>query len=157
MLAWHLGKRDEINTCRFIMKVREATSSKCVLISTDGWPAYEYAIDIGLSDCASYGRLIKVNYPNWVEAVFGDPDIDEIETTYIERFNGTLRQWCKRFSRKTYAFSKKWEKLEAALALAFTAHNYRRVHATLRVTPVMAAGLTGHPWTMNELLEEACL
>ena len=92
ILAWHLGKRDEINTCRFILKVREATSSKQFQISTDGWPAYEYAIERGLSDRASYGRIVKVTYPGRVEAVFGDPNIDDIETTFIERYNGTLRQ-----------------------------------------------------------------
>ena len=157
ILAWHLGKRDEINTCRFILKVREATSSKRFQISTDGWPAYEYAIERGLSDRASYGRIVKVNHPGRVEAVFGNPDIDEIETTFIERYNGTLRQWCKRMTRKTYAFSKKWDKLEAALGLGFAHYNFCRIHRTLRVTPAMAAGLTDHPWTTAELLEMACL
>jgi hypothetical protein len=33
--------------------------------------------------------------------------------------------------------------------------NFVRVHQTLRVTPAMAAGLTDHVWTMEELLDEA--
>jgi hypothetical protein len=40
-------------------------------------------------------------------------------TSHIERQNGSLRQWCKRLTRLTYAFSKKWANLRAALALHF--------------------------------------
>lgn len=157
ILAWHLGKRDMPSTCQFIWKVREATSSRRFQISTDGFEAYEHAIEIGLSDRASYGRIVKVSYPGRVEAVFGNPDVSAIETTYIERFNGTLRQWCKRLTRKTYAFSKKWEMLEAALALEFAHYNFCRTHKTLKRTPAMAAGLADHPWSVEELLEAACV
>ena len=97
-----------------------------------------------------------MTHPGRVEAVFGNPNVDEIETTYIERYNGTLRQWCKRLTRKTYAFSKKWERLEAALALAFAHYNFCRVHGTLRRTPAMAAGLATRPWSTDELLTAAC-
>src|SRR5690242_7274318 len=30
-------------------------------------------------------------------------------TSHVERKNGSLRQWCKRMTRLTYAYSKKWE------------------------------------------------
>ena len=155
--AWHLGKRDFASTCRFILKVRKATSGKRFQISTDGFPEYEHAIEIGLSDRASYGRIVKVDHPGRVEAVFGNPNVSEIETTYIERYNGTLRQWCKRMTRKTYAFSKKWDMLEAALALNIAHYNFCRKHRTLKMTPAMAAGLTDHVWTVEELLTAACL
>lgn len=157
ILAWHLGKRDLPDTCRFVYKVRQATSARRFQISTDGFESYEHAIEIGLSDRASYGRIVKVVHPGRVEAVFGNPNVAEIETTYIERFNGTLRQWCKRLTRKTYAFSKKWEMLEAALALEFAHYNFCRKHRTLKQTPAMAAGLTDHLWSVNELLTVACL
>ena len=157
VVAWHLGKRDAINTAHFIYRVRQAVSAKRFQISSDGWEAYEYAIEAGLSDRASYGRIVKVTNPGRVEAVIGNPNVSEIETTYIERFNGTLRQWSKRYTRKTYAFSKKWEMLEAMLALSFAHYNFCRVHRTLKSTPAMAAGLTNHAWSVGELLEEACL
>ena len=54
--------------------------------------------------------------------VYGDPDYDKICTSYIERQNGSLRQWCKWLTRLTYAFSKKWYNLKAALALQFLSH-----------------------------------
>ena len=55
VVAWHLGKRDLRNTACFIWNVRKATSRRRFQISSDGWEAYEYAIEAGLSDRASYG------------------------------------------------------------------------------------------------------
>lgn len=59
--------------------------------------------------------------------------------------------------RLTYAFSKKWEMLEAALALHFAHYNFCRVHCTLRVTPALEAGLVDEPWSLDDLLQQACL
>jgi len=66
--------------------------------------------------------------------------------------NGSLRQWCKRLTRLTYAFSKKWENLRAALALHFAYYNFCRVHSTIKATPAMAAGLAAARLTLAELL-----
>ena len=59
---------------------------------------------------------------------------------------------CKRLTRLTYAFSKKWDNLKAALALHFAYYNFCRVHRTLKMPPAMAAGITDRVWTMAELL-----
>ena len=53
------------------------------------------------------------------DVVSGDPDLDRAGTSHVERKNGTLSQWCKWLTRLTYAFSKKWDNLNAALALHF--------------------------------------
>jgi hypothetical protein len=58
----------------------------------------------------------------------------------------------RRFTRLTNAFSKKLANLEAAVTLHFAHYNFLRVHSTLRVTPAMQAGLSGHIWTWEELL-----
>jgi hypothetical protein len=52
----------------------------------------------------------------------------------------------------TYAFSKSWTNLKAALALHFWHSNFARVHSALRITPAMAAGIGDHVWTITELL-----
>lgn len=52
---------------------------------------------------------------------------------------------CKRLTRLTYAYSKKWEHLHAALALHFAYYNFCRVHRSLRVTPAMESGITDQP------------
>ncbi len=84
--------------------------------------------------------------------VFGDPDFDLICTSHIERQNGSLRQWCKRLTRLTYAFSKKWDNLKAALALHFAYYNFCRVHRSIKMTPAMAAGITDRVWGIADLL-----
>jgi hypothetical protein len=84
--------------------------------------------------------------------VSGDPDMQRVCTSHIERQNGSLRQWCKRLTRLTYAFSKKWENLRAALALHFAYYNFCRVHGSTRATPAMAAGLATRKWAFAELL-----
>jgi len=61
----------------------------------------------------------------------------------------------RRFTRLALGFSKKLRNLGAATALYVGHYNFCRWHRTLNRTPAMAAGLTGHPWTMSELLSEA--
>lgn len=85
--------------------------------------------------------------------IYGYPDKERMCTSHIERKNGSVRQWCKRFTRLTYyAFSKKMENLRAALALHFAYYNFCRVHSTIKATPAMASGQTGQAWTLAELL-----
>ena len=57
----------------------------------------------------------------------------------------------RRFTRLTNGFSKKIENLEAAVALYFMHYNFARIHQTLRVTPAMEAGVTGHVWDLQEI------
>ena len=57
--------------------------------------------------------------------------------------------------RLTNAFSKKWENLKAAYALWLAFYNFCCVHQTLRVTPAMEAGVTGHVWTIEEMIQAA--
>ena len=156
VVAWLLGKRDFEHTSHFAWRIRHATSREPFQISADGWESYEPALWKALGNRVSFGRIIKVSRPGRVEAVFGNPDVSKIETTFIERFNGTLRQWCRRFTRKGYAHSKNWEMLRRALALHFAHYNFCRVHHTLKTTPAVAAGLAAHPWTMDDLMEAAC-
>ena len=68
----------------------------------------------------SPGQFIAVQK----DPVSGTPDLDRASTSHVERKNGTLRQWCKRLTRLTYAFSKKWDNLKAALALHFAHYNF---------------------------------
>ena len=87
-------------------------------------------------------------------AILGDPDMSRSCTAHVERQNGSLRQWCKRLTRLTYAFSKKWENLQSALALHFAFYNFCRVHGALRVTPAMEAGIADHVWSIEELIAD---
>lgn len=52
----------------------------------------------------------------------------------------------------TNAFSKSWRHDAAAFALYVAFYDFVRPHMTLKTTPAVAAGLTNHPWTLDELL-----
>jgi hypothetical protein len=58
-------------------------------------------------------------------------------------------------TRLALGFSKKLENLAATVALYLAHYNFCRWHGSLKKTPAMAAGIAGHPWTMEELLGEA--
>jgi hypothetical protein len=59
----------------------------------------------------------------------------------------------KRFTRLTYAFSKKLENLAAAIAIHVAVYNFCRIHRTLSCTPAMAAGVIGELWSMDDLFD----
>jgi len=40
----------------------------------------------------------------------------------------------------------------AAIALNYFAYNFIKIHRTLRVSPAMAAGVTGHLWDSSDLV-----
>ncbi len=70
-----------------------------------------------------------------------NPDMRKANTSYVERHNLTMGMGMRRFTPLTNAFSKRTEKLVAALHLYFLHYNFCRIHKTLRVTPAMEAGL----------------
>ena len=57
-----------------------------------------------------------------------------------------------RLNGLTTAFSKKVENLAHAVSLPFMYYNFPRIHKTLRVTPVMEAGISDHVWTLEEIV-----
>ncbi len=85
-----------------------------------------------------------------------------INTSFVERHNGTDRNRNSRKVRKTYGFSKDWEVHELVTYFTMTSYNFCWPVRTLRVkdaeghwqerTPAMEAGLTDHVWTMEEWL-----
>jgi len=168
VMAWHLGKRNRFNTDQFVAKIRHATAAQLFDVSTDAFAPYEGAIDAGLFDRANHSQIVKLfshsmdpgrerySPGSFVsvakDVITGMPDLDRASTSHVERKNGSLRQWCKRLTRLTYAYSKKWEHLHAALALHFAYYNFCRVHRSLRVTPAMEAGITDHVLTIRELV-----
>jgi hypothetical protein len=86
--------------------------------------------------------------------VTGMPKAEHISTSYVERQNLTMRMGMRRFTRLTNGFSKKVENHAYAIAIHFMHYNFCRVHATLRVTPAMEAGITDHVWTIEEMLDK---
>ena len=83
----------------------------------------------------------------------GMPFDKYISTSYMERWNLTLRMENRRFTRLTNGFSKKYENHRHMLALSITYYNFCRKHRSLGgKTPAMAAGLTDYVWMASDLL-----
>jgi hypothetical protein len=141
------------------------TGNGRIQLTTDGLRAYIDAVEQTFGADIDYGQLVKLcsaenpgpgRYsPPRVSAVVstvinGNPDPSRICTSYVERQNLTMRMAIRRFTRLTNAFSKKLVNLKAAVALHFAHYNFVRIHKTLRVTPAMAAGVTGRLWDLSE-------
>jgi hypothetical protein len=88
-----------------------------------------------------------------------------IHTAYIERLNATFRSALAPLVRRGRAIAHKIDTLTAGMYLVGSAYNFCWTHDSLRRlapvgsvrkwqerTPAMAAGLTDHPWSMDELL-----
>jgi hypothetical protein len=83
-----------------------------------------------------------------------------INTSFVERHNGTDRHQNSRKRRKTYGFSKEIAMHHAASYFVGYSYNFCWCVRTLRVrdgdgrwrprTPAMAAGLTDHVWSLED-------
>jgi IS1 family transposase len=160
VISYALGHRDGYTALRLMSDVRKRIVGEFQL-TTDGLRAYVDAAEIAFGADVHFGQLVKIySGDECIGArpmvIAGDPKMDKISTSYIERMNLTTRMSVRRVARKTNAFfSKKSENLAAALTLHFAHYNLCRVHCTLKMTPAMAAGITDRIWTMKDLVGKA--
>jgi hypothetical protein len=59
----------------------------------------------------------------------------------------------RRFTRLTNAFSKRVENHTHSISLHYMHYNFVRIHKTLRVTPAMAADVTDHLWSIENIAQ----
>jgi IS1 family transposase len=166
VLSWHVGRRDAQTAYPFMHDLAARLSSR-VQLTTDGLHAYLEATDAAFGTEIDYARLIKVygSDPNAekryappvcietkVQMVSGNPAIEHISTSYIERQNLQMRMSMRRFTRLTNGHSKKVENHEHALAIHYVHYNFARVQRALGGTPAMLAGLATRPWSVEEII-----
>lgn len=173
--TYRVGARDAHEAALFLNDLASRISGK-PQITSDGWTPYTVGVPRAFGGDVDYAQLVKLygtdanprkpeqRYSPSVcidavpHRVTGNPDPDHISTSYAERLNLTMRMSMRRYTRLTNAFSKKIENLAAAVSLHFMHYNFCRVHKTLGTTSAVAAGITDHVWTLNDLialLEEA--
>lgn len=76
----------------------------------------------------------------------------QINTAYIERLNATFRARMPTLVRRTRSLARTVQRLEAEVFWTGVVYNFCTVHASLGATPAMAAELTDHIWSVEELL-----
>lgn len=169
-ITWLVGERDGAAAWEFTHDLAGRLIDQ-VQLTTDGLGAYLDAIIGNIGPSVDYAQLVKVygddprlkklanvkHSPSKIcgcekRVRIGDPDRRQISTSYLERSNLTMPMGKRRYTRLTYAFSKKVTNHEAMTSLHFTYYNLCRVHQTLRVTPAMEAGIADHVWTVEELV-----
>jgi IS1 family transposase len=168
IVSWLVGNRDG-GTARTFMNDLASRLTNRVQVSTDGHKTYLSAVPEAFAYDVDWGVLNKIygasegsgperrySPPDCIacerKAMLGSPDKKKISTSYIERQNLTMRMSMRRFTRLTNAFSKKVENHVAAVALHYMNYNFCRIHQTLRITPAMAAGVTDHVWSIQDLV-----
>jgi hypothetical protein len=137
-------------------------------------PAFYFPVEI------TYARVVKEKEGNRVvkvtsavvrgsqeqaaETLAASEQSQTINSSFVERYHGTQRQFNGRKKRKAYTFSKELSFHEACTWLVVVWYNFGWCVRTLREkvqeeppryhyrTPAMAAGLADHVWTMHELL-----
>ena len=168
--SYVVGKRDAYHAKAFMSDLASRLVNR-VQISSDSLRAYEDATERAFGSEVDYAQVVKtygvtplgkaaaVRYsPAEVigiekTVVTGTPDISRVSTSHVEKQNHTLRMHCRRLTRLTNAFSKKYENFEAAVALNFAYYNFCKTNRAIRMTPAQAAGIESSAWTVEELVK----
>ena len=163
--CWHVADRSLRSAKDFIDDLADRLASR-VQLTSDGHSPYLQAVEGAFGGEIDYARLIKFYGPDNSNekryspavctgaerrVVTGDPDIDHVSTSYVERQNLTMRMSMRRFTRLTNAFSKKVENHMHAISLHYMYYNFGRIHQTLKTTPAIKAGVTDHQWSLEEI------
>ena len=164
-LSYLVGGRDAWWANEFMQDVAERVRDH-VQLTADGHRAYLEAVQSASDGDVDYAQLQKIygasdepekryspakSIDCAMKTVSGVPDPKHVSNNFVERRNLTIRMSMRRFTRLTDAFSKKVENHAAAVALHFLHYNFARIHGTLKVTPAMAAGISDHIWSYEEI------
>ncbi len=157
IVSYLVGGRDSEYAMEFMDDVASRLANR-VQMTTDGHRAYLEAVEGAFGCDVDYAQLVKMygSSPESMKGryspadcigikktrVEGEPDIDHVSKSYVERQNLTMRMHMRRFTRLTNAFSKKFENHAHMVALYTLFYNFCKIHKTLRVTPAMEAGLS---------------
>ncbi|CAN5428886.1 IS1 family transposase [soil metagenome] len=166
--SFAVGERSMYMATLFMEDLASRLSHR-VQISSDALALYTDAVERAFGSEVDYGSIVKTfSHSDLAEqrrysppevinvkrnAVKGNPVREPISTSYVEKQNHTLRMHCRRLSRLTNAFSKKFENFKAAVALHYAYYNFVKINSAVRCTPAMAAGVTNTLWAVRDIVE----
>ena len=159
-----VGGRDAEYAAEFVRDLASRVNGR-IQLTSDGLSQYLSAVYDAFGRNVDYAQLVKIygssgdgRYSSGecigtkIMPVSGNPSGPHINTAFVERQNLTMRMHMRRFTRLTNGFSKKVENHVNAISLHFAYYNLVKVHKTLRMSPAMAAGVTGRLWEMADLV-----
>ena len=142
--------------CDFSNRVMSPEDGRKVEVFTDGNDDYVYVLPVYFPvENLSYGQLVKIRDERGrligkeKRIVYGDPEVEDIETINVENFNGILRERLGRLVRRTKCISKKKPRLHCAISFFQFYWNFISQIKRQR-TPAMIEGLSNHIWTWHE-------
>jgi IS1 family transposase len=167
IVSYFIGGRDGECAMWFVDDLRSRLANR-VQLTSDGHKAYLEAVEGAFGGDVDYAILHKVygSSPESMKGKYspaecigtqkhrieGDPDLQHVSTSYVERSNLTMRMHMRRFTRLTNGFSKKVENHAYAVALHMMYYNFVRLHSKLRTSPAMAAGVTERLWEISDIV-----
>ena len=170
IISWYVSQSRETEYAAAFMRDLKSRLAGRVQLTTDGLPSYVDAVAAEFVRDVDYTQLFKVFGTKTVEnmpkerksalrgvtnskemVMYGEPDLDHISTSHVERMNLNMRMGMRRFTRLTNAFSKKVVNHVHALALYFVYYNYCWIHGTIKTTPAVASGLADYPRSVRWL------
>jgi IS1 family transposase len=168
IVSYLIGGRDAVYANEFMLDVAARVANR-VQLTTDGHAAYLEAVDGAFGLDVDYAQLIK-SYGETPDAgperkyspgvctgikkrdVMGEPDVNSISTSFVEKHNQSMRQHMRRFTRLTAAHSKKLANHIHMVALYTVWYNYARINSAVKMAPAMAAGLSKTLWDMADIV-----
>ncbi|MGH7013423.1 MAG: IS1 family transposase [Stellaceae bacterium] len=166
VVSWYVGNRDSSAATAFVNDLAPRLASR-VQLTSDGHRPYLEAVEGAFGRAIDYAMLVKVygppleakhrySPPTCIGAqrhrIEGNPDPKHISTSFVERQNLNIRMGNRRMTRLTNAFSKKAQNHAHMMAIYFMHYNFVRIHQTLKVTPAMAAQVTGELWEVSDIV-----
>lgn len=164
-VSYLVGRRSANWAIEFMLDCAAQIKGR-VQVTTDRHKAYLEAVETAFGAGCDYAMLQKIyaapseNDTRYspatcigcdMKVVNGDRDPKHVSTSYVGRHNLSMR----RFTRLTNAFSKKIQNHAAMVAIYAVHYNFARIHKTLRITRSMAAGLSDHVWSLEEIVQMA--
>jgi IS1 family transposase len=169
IVSYLIGGRDADAAQDFMHDVADRLANR-VQLTTDGHGAYLKAVIGAFGIDVDYAMLVKhygeagVSGPErkyspgvctgiTKRRVMGRPLKAFVSTSYVEKHNQTMRQHMKRFTRLTAAHSKKLINHVHMVSLYTTWYNFARINSAVRMSPAMAARLTGTLWDTGDIVK----
>jgi len=168
-----VGRRSYRNTRILILTaIRRGLLHYVLLVTTDGFVYYKRVVERHVGHGCVYGQVMKTWRKNRVvkvdrvliigsgwqleEALSRSEDSTQLNTSFIERLNLTLRQGSAYLNRRTPCHARCAGRLEDQVELFRCYYNFVRPHRALKFgeltkTPAMQAGLMSRKLTFRDI------